>query len=441
MRRPRIKVGHDLHVLLLAFASGFPAVTVALYFLWHEEGTPILGWTLGLVLVGTWLGLCVSLHGQVVDRLYVLANLLKALREGDFSLRAATHNDPGRALGAVLDEVNAFGGTLQQQRLGALDAAALLSKVMFEIDVAVFAFDDCQRLRLVNRAAEELLGQAAPRVLGETAHALKLDGLLEGEPERTVRAEFAQILRGRWELRRSPFRQGGLEHQLIVLTDLRRALREEQRLAWQRLVRVLGHEINNSLAPISSIASNLRQGLTRHPRPVDLDADLERGLEVVSRRAEALGRFMKAYARVAQLPPPKLAPIRMNAWIRRIAELDRRVEVIVRPGPDFTFLGDADQLDQLLINLVRNAIDAALGGKVTIAWRRSAEQLEVTIADDGPGISDTANLFVPFFTTKPQGSGIGLVLCRQIAEAHGGAVELQNRRDATGSEATLRLPL
>jgi nitrogen fixation/metabolism regulation signal transduction histidine kinase len=434
-------VGHDGRVLLFALLSGSPGVALSLYFLWSGDYAPRVVWTLSPLVVLVWLGFCVAVREQVVDRLHVLANLLGALREGDFSMRGRV-DDAGEALGPVLDEVNALGAMLHEQRLGALEATALLAKVMSEIDVAVFAFDEARRLRLVNRAGERLLGRPAERLLGEPAEALDMTALLEGEPVRTVDAGFAGA-RGKWALSRSSFRQRGRPHDLVVLTDIARAQREEELLAWQRLVRVLGHEINNSLAPIQSIANNMQHLLRRNPRPSDWEDDLGQGLGIIERRSEGLGRFLSAYARLAKLPPPRLAVVDVASWVQRIAELERRTEVTVLPGPPVSVRGDADQLDQLLINLLRNAADAALetAAGVTIGWRRQPKDVEVVVTDGGPGLAETGNLFVPFFTTKPGGSGIGLVLSRQIAEAHHGRLELRNRSDARGCEAVLRLPL
>jgi signal transduction histidine kinase len=323
---------------------------------------------------------------------------------------------------------------------------------MSEIDVAIFAFDSEHRLRLVNRAGERLLDRPTEWLTGRSAEELGLAECLDGgDAPRTIGAEVGgpRLVEinfpggtGRWEARTGEFRQGGLPHRLLVLTDLSRALREEERQAWQRLVRVLGHEINNSLAPIKSIAGSLQSLLGRDPRPADLEADLERGLDIVATRADALGRFMNAYARLARLPPPRPAPLDVGAWIHRVAALEHRLPVEIAPGPTLTLMADGDQLDQLLINLVRNAVDAALetGGGVRVGWRRAARYLEVYIDDDGPGLPETANLFVPFFTTKPEGSGIGLVLSRQIAEAHGGTLVLTDRKGRLGCRALLRLP-
>jgi PAS domain S-box-containing protein len=312
--------------------------------------------------------------------------------------------------------------------------------VIEQVEVALFAFDDRGALRLVNPAGERLLGRPAERLLGRTAAQLGVEVWLEAKAPSRIE-EIGEG--GPWELRRTPFRRGGLPHQLVVLTDLRRALREEERQAWQRLVRVLGHEINNSLAPIRSIAEGQQALLSKHPRPPDWEEDLRAGLEVIARRAEALSRFMTAYARLARLPPPAPAPVEVGAWVRRVVALEKRLPVEVAAGPPVMIQGDGDQLDQLLINLIRNAVDAALetGGRVWARWSLAAGHVEVVIEDEGPGLPSSGNLFVPFFTTKPEGSGIGLLLSRQIAEAHGGALTLAGRPEGRGCAARLRLPV
>jgi two-component system nitrogen regulation sensor histidine kinase NtrY len=302
--------------------------------------------------------------------------------------------------------------------------------------VAVLAFDPSGHAVLANRAAERLLGIPLSRLLesgGLDAERLKLKVALQTDAPRILTLNLPGAT-GRFEVRRSTFRLGGLPHQLLVLADLRRALREEERLAWQRLVRVLGHEINNSLAPIHSIASSLSGAAPE---------DVEAGLAVISRRAESLMRFMTSYAKLARLPPPRIAQVPVEPWIARVAALEKRLPVRVQPGPAVSVPADADQLDQLLINLIRNATEAALetGGGVEVSWSIARDQLEVHVLDEGPGLASTANLFVPFFTTKQNGSGIGLLLSRQIAEAHEGSLSLENRGGRAGAVARLRLPL
>jgi nitrogen fixation/metabolism regulation signal transduction histidine kinase len=384
---------------------------------------------------------------RVIFPLNTLANLLGGIREGDFSARArgAYRDDP---LGEVLVEVNALGQTLLEQRLGAMEATALLRTVMAELDVAVFAFDDQQHLRLANRAGESLLRRPAEQLLDRSANELGLAPCLDGENSRTLTMTFPGAM-GRFGLRRSTFRQGGRPHALLVLTDLSRALREEERLAWQRLVRVIGHELNNSLAPIKSLASSLANLLSKQPPPEDWREDSLRGLGIIATRADALARFMEGYARLARLPAPRLQPVPLAPLLERIAAVETRVHIELIPGPDLVVRADPDQLEQLLINLQRNAADAVLesgafplpDAAICLQWLRTGTDAEILLLDRGPGIANPANLFVPFFTTKPTGSGIGLTLCRQIAEAHGGSLSLESRNDATGSIARLRVPL
>ena len=409
--------------------------------LWTGDHSLKLQWTLSLFAVGLWLAFAAAARSRVIRPLQTLSNLVAALREGDYSIRArgASWDD---ALGLALAEVNALAESLRAQRLGALEATALLRTVMAELDVAVFAFDGDGVLRLVNRGGERLLAQPAERLLGRHAGQLGLEPSLTGAPRRVVEATFPGS-GGRWEVRRTTFRQDGLSHQLLVLTDLSRTLRDEERQVWQRLVRVLSHEINNSLAPIKSIAGSLQVALQRQPRAPDLDEDLGEGLQVIAGRSEALQRFMASYARMARLPAPKLAPLSVREWVGRVAGLENRLHVEVCPGPPVTIAADGDQLDQLLINIVGNAVDAALetGGGVQVAWGVADGMVEVRVIDDGPGIANATSLFVPFFTTKRQGSGIGLVLSRQIAEAHGGSLTLENRRERPGCVARVRIPL
>jgi nitrogen fixation/metabolism regulation signal transduction histidine kinase len=434
-------LNHERRVFLLSLLAGFPAVVASIVLLELGDYSTKVTWTLGTAIVGCWLIVALVVRERVVRPLQTLSNMLAALREGDFSLRARSSQSDD-ALTLALLEVNTLGNTLQAQRLGAMEATALLRTVMAEIDAAIFAFDAGNQLRLANRAGERMLAMPVERLLGRTADALGLDAFLTGDSPRVHDLVFPGRS-GRWEVRRTTFRQDGRPHTLVVMSDLSKTLREEELLAWQRLVRVLSHEINNSLTPIKSIAGSLLSILDRSPRPPDADEDLRGGLGIIGARSEALSRFMSAYALLARLPAPRPGPVDVGIWTRRAAGLETRVQVQVRPGPPLIIQADGDQLDQLLINLVRNAADASLetGGGLSVSWSRHDGHVDVDVVDDGPGLSTTANLFVPFYTTKPSGTGIGLVLCRQIAEAHGGVLSLENRGDRRGCIARIRLPV
>jgi nitrogen fixation/metabolism regulation signal transduction histidine kinase len=435
-----VSISYDRRITLLSIGAGLPALTAALVLLWLGNYSWLVRGSVALVLIALWLGLVVLLRERIVRPLQTVSNLLAALREDDFSIRARSVVADD-ALGHVMLEVNTLAETLRAQRLGAHEATALLKAVMAEIDVAIFAFDAQQRLVLANRYGERLLARDMADLLGHHAEELGLHEALQ--PSSSIRDLHFPGGVGKWEIRRSKFWQGGTPHELLVLSDLSQPLREQEREAWKRLIRVLGHELNNSLAPIKSIAGSLESLLGRTPPPSDWRDDMQRGLAVIASRADALSRFTGTYARLARLPPPDRKRVDFAALMRRVVTLESRLPVALMASPPVTITADPDQLEQLLINVLRNAVDAALetGGGVSAGWTSTGHMLQAWVEDEGPGLQNTNNLFVPFFTTKSGGSGIGLVLSRQIAEAHGGSFVVENRADRGGARATLRLPV
>jgi two-component system nitrogen regulation sensor histidine kinase NtrY len=430
----------ERRLLLAVLGGGAPAVVAAVALLAVSDLPSTITWALGGTVVLVWLAAAFAVRNTAAFRLRTLSNLLAALREGDYSfrVRGGRRDD---ALGEVVIELNLLAQTLREERFGDVESTALLGKVMAEIDVAVLAFDPERRLRLANPSALRLLGGDEAGLIGRAADELALADLLAGPPARTVKLSLATTT-DRWELRRGTFRQGGRPHTLLVLSDVSRALRAEELAAWQRLIRVLGHELNNSLAPIKSIAGSLESLVGREPLPVDWREDVSGGLHIIATRAESLNRLMSAYATLARLPQPRLGAVDVEDWVTRVAGLETRLPVTVVPGPDATARGDGDQLDQLLINHLKNAVDAAVetGGGVRAGWSVRSGEVEVWVEDDGPGLANPGNVFVPFFTTKPGGTGIGLALGRQIVEAHGGTITLANRSEGSGCRATVRLP-
>ena len=424
----------------LVLLGGAPAVVAALVYLFRTQDTPEVRWTLVVLIVGVWWAAAASARQLAMRSLTLIANLLGALREGDYSIRGPGTR-PGSSMALVMREVNDLGSTLQRQRTEAVESSALLTHVMEEIGVAVFAFDPANHVLLVNKAAEELVGRQAASLVGQPANAMGFDEYLTGEPRRLVDRVFGGK-RGRYEVRRAVFYRDGRPHHLVVLSDLSQALREQEQAAWQRIVRVLSHEINNSLTPIKSIAHSLHRIITRAPE-FPRGAEVQQGLSLIEERSGALGRFLRSYAQLARLPKPNPKPLEIGDLVYRIVDLEKRQRVTIEPSPAIKLVADSDQVEQLLINVLRNAVDAAqeTDGRVSIGWKRAGDWFELHIDDEGKGLSDTSNLFVPFFTTKPSGSGIGLALSRQIAEAHGGTMALENRTPLPGCRATLRLPM
>jgi two-component system nitrogen regulation sensor histidine kinase NtrY len=422
---------------LLAAAPGMLALLAALYFATDDIWRALEIWSVVAIVT---LGLAFAVRRRAVYPLNTLANLLEALREGDYSLRGSRARR-GDAIGEVVIEINALSQTLREQRLTFEEKSALLAKVIAALDIAVIAFDDKRRLKLTNPAAERLLGAHFAELDSRYAADLGLGDWLDIVDTQLVERSFPGAS-GRWEVRRARFREGGKPHDLLVITDLSRTLREEERLAWQRLLRVLGHELNNSLAPIRSMAGTLSKLIATEPLPDDWREDASNALDIIGDRAESLARFMARYTALARLPPPHPVEIAVDELARRVAGLEQRIAVQIDEGPSVRLDVDADQIEQALINLIQNASDAALatGGDVRLRWRNDGVGLIVEVIDGGPGLPPSENLFVPFFTTKRGGSGIGLVLARQIVEAHGGSLTLENRNDARGCIARLRLP-
>lgn len=423
--------------MLLVTTPAVLALAAALTW-WLPPWEALLAWSATALLT---LILAFDMRRRAVYPLQTLSNLLEALREGDYSLRGSRARR-GDAVGEVVWEINALGQMLREQRLAVEEKSALLTKVVAALDIAVLAFDAEGWLTLANPAAERLLDQPFGALEGRPARGLGLEPFLQMGDARVVEHAFPGGT-GRWEVRHAHFRADGRPLDLLVITDLSRALREEERLAWQRLLRVLGHELNNSLAPIRSMAETVERLVARDPLPDDWREDARSGLGVIADRADALARFMARYTQLARLPPPSRRIVAFDELARRAARLEQRLEVAIADSPAVDANIDPDQIEQALINLIRNAVDAALstGGDVSLRWREEHGALVAEIVDGGPGLPPSGNLFVPFFTTKPGGSGIGLVLARQIVEQHGGVLSLEDRTDERGCVARLRLSL
>ena len=448
------RLGFERGVRLWAWAFALPSVA-ALVWVSHVSGVawPNVAIVCACALLG-W-ALIVSLFMARVTRpLQTLSNIVSALREEDFSFRARGAMR-GDSLGDLALEINTLAREMQAQRNSAMDALSLADRVISSMPSPVLAFDPAGRLRLLNAAAEQVLHLSIWQAIGSTAEELGITDLLHAADNSVIAPERGSGLQGgfatRWSVRRNMFRLRGVPHTLLVMSDVSAALRTEERSAWQRLIRVLSHEINNSLTPIKSVAGTLRH------RPYRLSPeahtsqdlfDLQRGLALIEERADSLHRFLDAYGRLSRLPPPEMRRISLHEVVERSALLERRVAIAVKHSPQVELLADSDQLQQLLINLLKNAAEAATDPdlhnaepEVLISWRVEASAVIVHITDNGPGLGNPANLFVPFYTTKPDGSGIGLTLCQQIAVQHHGSLDLLTRADARGCTVELVLPV
>jgi PAS domain S-box-containing protein len=452
-----LKVAFQNRLALIALGSGLPATAVASWFAWQFGPTPELRVIFVILLLGFWIGCALAVRRRLIFPLQTLANLIEAVRCGDYSLRGR-RAAPGDTLGEVVREINKLGDTLQRQRNESVEAVALVQTVLEELDAAVFAFDDSERLRLLNRAASELMGRSPESLLGRTARELGLEELLARHSSAVASLSFAGRA-GRFEVRKRSFREGGAPHTLVVVSDLSRALRDEERRAWQRLIRVIGHEINNSLTPIKSLAGTLKDMLVKQDRQTlastaggataasaqtQVDrSDVYEGLGLIGDRADSLSKFVATYSQLARLPAPSREPISLNVLLHRLVALQAFVGARVIAPFETTVSVDGGQLEQALINLMKNAVEATGGNaqEVEAHISRTREAVSIEIRDTGSGVANPDNLFVPFFTTKPGGSGIGLALSRQIIEGHGGTLTLENRTDRSGSVARVMLPV
>jgi nitrogen fixation/metabolism regulation signal transduction histidine kinase len=430
-------------LLFSVIVTGAPGVILSLWRSSYALDHKIEGSTLVLLL---WLGLSISTRDSVVNSLRVLSNVVSAIKDEDFSFRA-TKAISGDAFGDLAVEINTLSRALAEERLGALEAGSLLRKVMAEAGTIIFAFSPDNRLRIINRAGVRFLGKREEEVMHCTAQELGIEDLVDG-PSWEVISRVDSGTEKRWIVRRASFRQSGEPHRLIVLAEASEALRAEERLAWQRLIRVLSHEINNSLAPIRTIARTLERMASNTELPITISEHLSHGLKVIHDRADSLGRFLQSYARLAKLPMPARKAVFIDILLSRIVALEARLPVNLIAGPKVQVSVDPDQLEQALINLIKNAADAALLASqdnisheaVTVSWIVHSRDLTIVIRDEGIGLTGTENLFVPFYTTKESGSGIGLLLSRQIIEAHQGALVLRNRPERTGCEVEVKLP-
>ena len=425
---------------LYCFCLVLPALAGAVYLVRREHFQAVSALIVLLSLAVYALLISSALVESTVRPLQTLSNVVASLREGDYSFRARGALAPD-ALGELSAEINMLADLLQKQRVHSLEATALLARVLEVMDAPLFAIDRDRCLRLVNQAGLQMLGRSESRCLGYGADELGLGPLLEAANQSTLSFGARPA---RWLVRRSSFRQDGVPHTLLVLADVSLPLQAEEQAAWKRLIRVLGHELSNSLAPIKSIAGSLLKRLDNpEPGPAEM-RDFKKGLGVIESRADALHRFVQSYRRLAQLPPPHFRPVPLLPLVERVALLEQRISVQVDPGPAVTLLADPDQIEQLLINLLANAADASLetaSARVTVRWISDAASVTLLIEDQGLGIANADNLFVPFYTTKPTGSGVGLALVQQIARGHGGEVRLVNREDTLGARAIVRLPL
>jgi two-component system, NtrC family, nitrogen regulation sensor histidine kinase NtrY len=442
---PHERIRFEQRLFFSAMAAGLPGIILGLLLLWtnpYSFDHKIEG-SVGVLVL--WIALSISVRDGLVHSIQTLSDLVVSAKAENFSLRAK-HAVAGDAFEELSLEINSLVRLMETDRLKSVEIGNLFRSVTSEIEAVVLAFSLERKVLWLNRASLSFLGKREEEILGRTATELGIDHLLDGDPSETI-SYFHGGTERRWTVRRTDFGEGGVLQRLVVLSEASDARRVDERLAGERLVRVLSHEVNNSLAPVKSIVRTLTR-IADSRLPEDVRENFRHGLDVIGSRTEALNRFLRGYTYLMKLPPPRRQPVSVKKLVERVAGLELRLKVDINSGPDATINVDPDQLEQALINLIRNAVDAVLAlpqnevptAPVTITWSVSGDELDLHIRDRGIGLLDTSNLFVPFHTTKESGTGIGLLLSRQIVEAHGGELMIHNRDTPRGCEVETKIP-
>ncbi|SFD52768.1 sensor histidine kinase [Pseudoalteromonas denitrificans] len=372
-----------------------------------------------------------------------ICNLLDAMIQGDYSLRARS-SEGDSALNELVDSVNSLAKRLTKQRIESIESQFLLQTVIKHIDVATIALNSKNKLVFINPAAKKLLQFSSHTTEEVTLKQLEQLNLFKAGESKVMNLTFGQQ-QGKFNVHMEEFREAGKQHKLLFLTDVSSLLRIEERNAWQSLVRVISHEINNSLAPIASISETLKRLMSRQHNIEVHKENLVDGLTIIAQRTNNLKDFVNSYKQIAQLPEPKKSNIYILELLNKIIPLYQNSHIDIQTKDDMALFIDPVQIEQVLINLIKNAVESIKSthkeGKIEVSWQVVQDRFQLLIKDQGAGISNPDNLFVPFYTTKKQGSGIGLVLCRQILEVHSGRLSLSNCTDQSGCLATVELPL
>jgi nitrogen fixation/metabolism regulation signal transduction histidine kinase len=381
-----------------------------------------------------------SIRQQVIFQLRTSTNLVEAMTSNDYTMRANNKGLDG-ALSDFNQLLNTLAQTLAEQSLITREKQILLTKVTDQIDVAIVAVDNNQAISLMNPAAEKLFKCRFEEMQGWPIKQLGLQNVLFKDYNSVAEFEIKQHKK-KVLIRTDQYFEKGIKHKLIFITDIQNLLREEERQAWQKLLRVLSHEINNSIAPIASIGETLEKMVDKQYSNTDLDNDLKEGLGVITERAQSLNIFIQRYQKLAKLPHPSKSLFNIEPLVQSVALLfpDANIKL---DSEELVIYADKDQFQQVLVNLLKNACESMQDNpqeEICVDWRKVSQLIEINVRDQGTGISNIDNMFVPFYTTKPQGTGIGLSLSRQVMVNHGGDLIIKNRTDKKGVQATLMVP-
>ena len=439
----QIKIPLEQQLVRLALCTSVPLLLILLWTMVYG-GISIWLILLTLLVSGGLISYTAYLiHRKLTYQFRSVSNLVSTMAHGDYSLRARRANGSG-AVNELTLAVNTLAERLSHQRWESIESQLLLQTIIEHIDVAILALNESGELRLLNPAARTLLNtennDATSSLQGQLSF---LQTFTSGEHQ-VVELSFGHQ-QGRFNIHVEEFREAGKQHKLLFITDVRRLLRREENKAWQSLVRVISHEINNSLSPIASLSQTLMRLIQKQPEHIAGREDLLAGLNIISERATGLGQFIDSYKQLAKLPEPQKQPTSIFSMINKVCALLKETTIEIETADDVIIDIDPLQMEQVMINLLKNAVEAMAHtnprGRIYIAWTVKEAMFQLTLCDEGCGISNLDNMFVPFYSTKKHGTGIGLVLCRQIIEAHDGRITITNQTNAPGCCVRIELPL
>jgi len=382
------------------------------------------------------------------QQIRTLSNIIESMIDGDYSLRGRLQHN--QAFQELLILVNDLAETLSQHKIEAKESRLLLEKIMQQMDAMVLAVNEQGFIVMANDSAQKLLiGKDHD---SKNLQEIRLIELMLGKTISQASAGIIEFdhkqLSGEHFLFKECFLSEGKQHHLYLITSAERLLIEKERKAWQSILRVLSHEMNNSLTPISSISQAMKQKLQNENKPLNRSS-LSDGVNIIQERADSLSSFIASYGQLSHLPQPNKSQFELNNLLIQLGklfddcQLQWPTQSTVRTNP-IIITADKSQLEQVIINILKNAREAMAQCPkkvIEVSYLQDKKYLHLVISDQGMGIANKENLFVPFYSTKPQGSGIGLTLCRQILFNHGGLIKLTNRKDTTGAQAIISLPL
>ncbi len=431
----------DVRLVLSVLLACLPLLAMSFGFLYLVNVSLLIKSVLALAVLGFVAAVTEYVRSTFNNHVRVTLNLVASIRSHDFSLRASEVEQRGE-VADLFRELNLVADEIKHIREDELDARRLLEQIVAQVNVAIVVLDAHGVIKLVNPFAELLLGSRAREILGKHVDTTMLREVTNSTGQ-WIDHEIPGV-EGRWHVVVQSYRERGVPGRIVMMSDLEHILTHVESQAWRRLIRVIAHEVNNSLTPIISVSQTARRLLER-PADDARDGQVKQAVQVVGTRAGNLRQFISEYVALARLPEPQLGDVKIAGSMQLVERTMHAKGVTFRHDArcaDTVIEGDQAQIEQVLINLIKNAMEAQEKNPVVeVRYTVNQGRCEIEIADRGPGFSNPGDAFVPFYTTKARGAGIGLALCRQIVSNHFGKIYVENRADGVGAIVKVVLPL